>query len=55
MIAVALMTGSDYTEGIDSVGPIGAMEILSEFGGPGLSALHAFRSDFGKISAFYRT
>ena len=28
---VALLTGSDYTEGIDSVGPVTAMEILAEF------------------------
>ena len=30
MILLAMLTGSDYTEGIDNVGPVTAMEILAE-------------------------
>lgn len=32
MIELALMLGSDYTEGIKGIGPVLAMEILAEFG-----------------------
>ncbi len=31
LIELALLTGSDYTEGIESVGPVTALEILAEF------------------------
>lgn len=33
LIELALLLGSDYTEGIKGVGPVLAMEILAEFGG----------------------
>ncbi|XP_076066571.1 rad2 superfamily protein mus201 [Oratosquilla oratoria] len=39
MIALAMLTGSDYTDGIESVGAVSAMEILSEFPGEGVECL----------------
>ncbi|KAJ3044960.1 DNA repair protein rad2, partial [Rhizophlyctis rosea] len=33
LVALAYLLGSDYTEGVQGVGPVGAMEILDEFGG----------------------
>ncbi|XP_022254967.1 DNA repair protein complementing XP-G cells homolog isoform X2 [Limulus polyphemus] len=44
MISLALLTGSDYTEGVEGVGYVTAMEILSEFPGDGMDSLKAFRS-----------
>ena len=32
LIELALLLGSDYTEGIKGIGPVQAMEILAEFG-----------------------
>lgn len=43
LINLALLTGSDYTEGIQGVGPVGALEILAEFPGEGLESLERFR------------
>lgn len=48
MIAVAMMTGSDYTDGLENVGPVTSMEILAEFwpreaGAVGLEALQTFK------------
>nr|XP_045596661.1 DNA excision repair protein ERCC-5 homolog [Procambarus clarkii] len=40
MITLALLTGSDYTEGVESVGSVTAMEILAEFPGEGIECLH---------------
>lgn len=40
---MALLTGSDYTEGIQGVGPVCALEILAEFPSEGLDALEQFR------------
>ncbi|OIW24062.1 PIN domain-like protein, partial [Coniochaeta ligniaria NRRL 30616] len=34
LISLALLLGSDYTEGLPGVGPVTAVEILSEFPGP---------------------
>jgi len=31
LVLVAMLTGSDYTDGVDGVGPVTALEILSEF------------------------
>ncbi|KAK1832838.1 hypothetical protein QBC39DRAFT_280205 [Podospora conica] len=41
LIALAQLLGSDYTEGLAGVGPVTALEILSEF--PGDDPLAAFR------------
>lgn len=41
LIALAQLLGSDYTEGLPGVGPVTAVEILSEF--PGREGLAAFR------------
>ena len=40
---MALLTGSDYTEGIPDVGPVTAMEILAEFPGTGIDPLNEFK------------
>lgn len=42
LISLALLLGSDYTEGIPGVGPVTAIEILSEF--PGKTGLNDFRA-----------
>lgn len=44
LILLALLTGSDYTDGVESVGPVTALEILAEFPGPGLTPLKLFKS-----------
>ena len=44
MILLAMMTGSDYTEGLENVGPVTAMEILAEFPGNGMEPLEKFKS-----------
>ncbi|KAH7027716.1 uncharacterized protein B0I36DRAFT_327721 [Microdochium trichocladiopsis] len=41
LIAIAQLLGSDYTDGLPGVGPVTAVEILSEF--PGRDGLAAFR------------
>ncbi|KAF3021493.1 hypothetical protein G7054_g8901 [Neopestalotiopsis clavispora] len=41
LIALAQLLGSDYTEGLPGVGPVTAVEILSEF--PGIEGLETFR------------
>ncbi|PHH85595.1 hypothetical protein CDD83_197 [Cordyceps sp. RAO-2017] len=41
LISLAQLLGSDYTEGLPGVGPVTAVEILSEF--PGKSGLEHFR------------
>ena len=43
MVLLALLTGSDYTEGIADVGPVTAMEILAEFPGTGIGPLNEFK------------
>lgn len=43
LINLALLCGSDYTEGIQGVGPVTAMEILIEFPGEGLEGLLALK------------
>lgn len=43
LINIALLCGSDYTDGIPGVGPVTAMEILSEFPAADFSALQAFK------------
>ena len=46
LINLALLCGSDYTEGIQGVGPVRALEIMAEFPGDGLDGLRAFRCKF---------
>ncbi|KAI0434974.1 hypothetical protein F5Y09DRAFT_294362 [Xylaria sp. FL1042] len=41
LISIAQLLGSDYTEGLPGVGPVTAVEILSEF--PGRDGLNKFR------------
>ena len=44
MILLAMLTGSDYTEGISNVGPVTGMEILAEFVGSGITPLEDLKS-----------
>lgn len=46
LVALALVCGSDYTDGILGAGPVTAMEILSEFGQQcdGIMALKSFKA-----------
>lgn len=43
LITLALLTGSDYTEGIEGIGAVSGMEILSEFPGQGVDILKNFK------------
>ncbi len=44
LISIALMVGSDYSTGIESVGVVKAMEIINEFDGrSGLDKLASFK------------
>jgi len=43
LVCLALMTGSDYTEGVDTVGAVTALEVLAEFPGEGIQPLQEFR------------
>eukprot|EP00795_Rhopilema_esculentum_P016754 gene16754-8213_t len=49
MIALAYLTGSDYTEGIHGIGVITAMEILQEFGGEPMQALARLKNWFEEV------
>ncbi|XP_059352206.1 DNA excision repair protein ERCC-5-like [Daphnia carinata] len=51
LVHLALLTGSDYTEGIQGVGPVCALEILAEFPSQGLEALEQFRDWINGIQA----
>lgn len=42
-IKLALLCGSDYTPGIQGVGPITAMEVLTEFPGESIEGLMEFK------------
>ncbi|RWS10041.1 DNA repair protein complementing XP-G cells-like protein [Dinothrombium tinctorium] len=44
MVCLAMLTGSDYTDGIEGIGAVTAVEILSEFKGEGLEPLENFKS-----------
>ena len=43
MIKIALLCGSDYTSGIQGVGPVTALEIMAEFPGENLEGLENFK------------
>ena len=43
MINLALMCGSDYTQGVQGIGPVSALEVLAEFPGDGLEPLKNFK------------
>ncbi|KAK4310651.1 hypothetical protein Pmani_017797 [Petrolisthes manimaculis] len=43
MISLAMLTGSDYTEGVESVGGVAALEVLAEFPGEGVECLKNLR------------
>ena len=43
LILIALLIGSDYTDGIDGIGVVTAMEILRDFPGEGLELLKNFK------------
>ena len=53
LIAVALVCGSDYTDGIMGAGPVTASEILSEFGQQcdGVTAMKNFRAWVDKVKS----
>jgi len=42
LVNMALLCGSDYTEGVQGIGPVTALEILAEFPGVGLEKLQRF-------------
>lgn len=47
LIRLAYLLGSDYVEGLPGVGPVVAMELLSEF--PGEDGLHKFKDWWTKV------
>lgn len=49
LVHLAYLLGSDYTEGLPGVGPVVAMELLTEFSGPG--GLHEFREWWSKVQS----
>ena len=50
---MALLVGSDYTEGVENVGIVKAVEILQEFEGDGLEKLQNFKYNVFSIFFFY--
>ena len=45
-VCIAMLCGSDYTDGVRGVGPVTALEILAHFRGVGLQTLQRFASVF---------
>lgn len=52
LIAIAQLLGSDYTDGLPGVGPVTAMEIISEF--PGADGLNQFRAWWQDVQSHNR-
>ncbi|KAH8204942.1 hypothetical protein TruAng_000825 [Truncatella angustata] len=52
LIALAHLLGSDYTEGLPGIGPVTAVEILSEF--PGREGLNAFHDWWKDVQVYNR-
>ena len=50
MIQIAMLTGSDYTEGIHDIGPVTSMEVLAEFPGEGIDPLLNFAKWWREIN-----
>lgn len=53
LISIAQLLGSDYTDGLPGVGPVTAMEILSEFPGP--RGLEEFRAWWDDVQMYGRS
>ncbi|KAI0783664.1 hypothetical protein C8Q75DRAFT_430432 [Abortiporus biennis] len=49
LVRLAYLLGSDYTEGLPGVGPVVAMELLTEFNG--MDGLHKFREWWRKVQS----
>ncbi|KAG5979244.1 hypothetical protein E4U55_005385 [Claviceps digitariae] len=49
LISLAQLLGSDYTDGLPGIGPVTALEILSEFPGP--SGLYHFRDWWTRVQS----
>ncbi|KAI1796855.1 PIN domain-like protein [Ganoderma leucocontextum] len=49
LVRLAYLLGSDYTDGVPGVGPVVAMELLSEF--PGVDGLHKFKQWWIKVQS----
>lgn len=49
LVRLAYLLGSDYTDGLPGVGPVVAMELLTEF--PGVDGLHKFKDWWQKVQS----
>ncbi|KAH9945151.1 PIN domain-like protein [Epithele typhae] len=49
LVRLAYLLGSDYTDGLPGVGPVVAMELLSEF--PGNDGLHKFKAWWTRVQS----
>mgnify|MGYP000011727734 CR=1 FL=1 len=59
LIALAMLTGSDYSVGIEGIGAVSGMEVLAEFPGSGIESLKCFKKWWtaynGSVSAVRMT
>jgi 5'-3' exonuclease len=49
LVLLAMLTGSDYTDGVEGVGPVTALEILAEFPGDGLEPLVQLKAWWNRV------
>ena len=49
LVLLAMLTGSDYTMGIQDVGPVTALEVLAEFPGENLTPLNDFKTWWSRV------